>query len=140
MHQAFLMDFARRSRKPGHADGNVGIGAGEGAFRHRPRNDFRDSIIVVEQITRDTEQVALRFLRVGHKAAIEAVSRSFDVGQQSGQHSTRAALGRGDCQLRVAQAVHQPLGLLVQMIWKSRLERLAQPRSPGVAAGRSLAD
>ena len=31
--------------------------------------------------------------------------------------------------------MHHPLGLFVQMVGKSRLERFAQPRSPGLAGG-----
>ena len=33
------------------------------------------------------------------------------------------------------EAVHEPVGPFVQMIWKGRLERFAQPRSPFLGAG-----
>ena len=96
-------------------------------------------IVLEQQVSIDAEQFLLRFLGISNETAIESVAASFDIGQQCCEHSARAALGRRHLELLVADLAHQPLGLLVQMIGKGRLERLAQPRSPlvGAAASRS---
>jgi hypothetical protein len=82
----------------------------------------------------DTEQVGLRFLGISDKAAVEAAARPLDVGQKCSEHAASATLRRRDRQTGIAKAAHQTLGLIVQMIWKSRPERFAQPRSPFVGA------
>ena len=63
------------------------------------------------------------------------MAAAFDVGQKRGEHPAGAALGSGYLDLAVADRVHQPLGLLVQMVGESGLERLAQPRSPFFGGG-----
>ena len=77
----------------------------------------------------------LRVLGVGDESAVEAAASTLDVGQKRGQHPAGAAFCRRDGQPGITQAVHQPFGLLVQMIRKRRLERFAQPRSPGRGGG-----
>ena len=107
----------------------------ERALGHCPCDGLRHGVILLENALRNAEQVALGFLGIGHEAAVEAVTGSLDVREQRREHSARAALGRGDRKPQVAQAMHQPFGLLVQMIRKSRLKRLAQPRSPSLSGG-----
>src|SRR5215213_5236376 len=92
---------------------------------------------MLENALRNAEQVAFRFLGIGHEAAVETVTRALNVRQQRREHSAGAAFGCGDRKPQVAQAMHQSFGLLVQLIWKSRFKRLAQPRCPSLAGGWS---
>ena len=83
------------------------------------------------------------FLHVGDEAAVEAVACALDVGEKRRdippvQLSAVATVISG-----VAQPVHQPLGLPIEIVGKCRRERFRQPRSPffgGVAAGAGRLD
>ena len=140
MDQPFLAAVAGRSGETGDSKRDVGLRAVEGTFCHRPGDRLRYRFVMVQQPGVDPEEVDLGLLGVGDEAALEAVARALDVGEQRRQHAPGAAFGRGDRQLPVAQPAHQPLGLLVELVGKRRLERFAQPRSPlrgGGAAPRS---
>src|SRR5438270_13632139 len=93
---------------------------------------------MVEQARFDAQQFGLGLLAVGDEAAVEAVARTFDIGEQRSEHTTGAAFRCGDGQLLVAQPVHQSLGLRIQMVWKRGLKRLTHPRSPFLGAGTAL--
>src|SRR5690349_19470837 len=89
-----------------------------------------DCVILFEHAPIDAEELRLRILGVGDEPAFEAAAGASDISQQGRQHSAGATLGGGNGEISVAEAVHQPLGLLVQMVRESRLESLTHPRSP----------
>jgi hypothetical protein len=121
MDESFLLTRSARPGEAGYANRYVRTRSFESAFRHRSCHDFRDRIVAIKQVAIDTEQFVLRIIRICHEAAIEAVARSLDVGQQGSQHSAGAAFGRRNRQTLVAEPVHEPLGLRIQMVWKGRL-------------------
>src|SRR5215210_5314324 len=91
--QAFLTAVAGGACEAGNADRNVRFRALECPFGHCPRDDLGDRLIVVEQAWLDAEQFRLRLLAISDEAAIEAVTRALDIGQQRGEHSAGATFG-----------------------------------------------
>ena len=111
MHQAFLVvrtGRARQSRSPRAPcrppTARARLRPWRGRRLRKPHHYPRVCRAVIPS------SCDLRFLRVGDEAALEAVARAFDVGQQRGQHSAGAAFRRRDRQVanRTAAASAAP--------------------------------
>ena len=55
--EPFFLAGACRPGEAGDADRDVGAAAIEGAFSHRPRDDFRDRVVLLENGRLDAEQL-----------------------------------------------------------------------------------
>src|SRR5947209_7184230 len=123
MDEALLVSWPSRAGKTGYRDREVRMGAPERALSHRARDDFRNGIVAVQQLRIDSQELGLRLPGVSDEAPVEPVAAALDVGEQRSEHAAGAAFGSRDLELTVADRVHQPVRLLVQMIGKRRLER-----------------
>src|SRR3954451_21876787 len=80
--ESFLTVRSRWPRKAGDADREVGLASLDRPLGHGSRNDVGNRVILIEQARFDAEQRGFRLLAVSDQAAVEAVTRAFDVGQQ----------------------------------------------------------